>query len=372
MHKKIKDYVWFKLRNDHSSDHLEKKEEISSNIMERYDELFEQSNDEENAYVEAIKTIGEFVEEDVEQVAYKPEFAEMLLVSATVLSIISLLATLLSAVAGIIIVGTSITLYAVGAVYLYQYSKFTANEEYDIQKYQTFLNKTFSYMKTNFIFWSLSLSLIISQLIYSIVLVIATISTINNMSIEDFFGVYFFSILGFFIVLAIIGSMFISLYRKLMKKYTDLTGDDDVQSVGMKARIFLGKRSERKTNWFLNKWFYSAINIIVIIFLILDIIGTSSFYNDDYNNLVNLVLVLNSSFIVFYGVVTALYLLGKIKRRLLVPFFNVLSSVTMFLIWIVVNDIARTGSFAGPFFFIAGIVFIILLIIDYSMNRTLK
>ncbi|NLD49364.1 MAG: hypothetical protein GX660_19580, partial [Clostridiaceae bacterium] len=79
MHNKIREYVFFKLRNDHSNDHLEKKEEIISNIIERYDELFQRSNDEEYAYVEAIKTIGEFIDEgDLDEGAYKPEFAEML------------------------------------------------------------------------------------------------------------------------------------------------------------------------------------------------------------------------------------------------------------------------------------------------------
>jgi hypothetical protein len=275
-------------------------------------------------------------------------------------------------VVGVVIVGISITLYAVGAVYLYQLSKFTESKEYDIKKYQNFLDKTFSYMKTNFTFWAISLSLIIAQLIYGILLMIVTLQAIDNMNVQDMFGIYYVSILGFFIVSAIIGSLFISLYRKLMKKYSELSGNDDIQSVSMKAKTFLGKTGQNKRNIFLSRWFYPVLNVVIILFLIADISVTTRSYTAALEGAVNVVLIMNSFFIVLYLVITVTYVLNVIKQHLLLPIFNIGSSIVFFSIWWIVADIQGTNSINAPFFFFSGILFIILLVIDYSVNRKMK
>lgn len=372
MHKKIIEYVNFKLRNDESSDIQDKKAEIIANTIDRYDELFEKYHDEEYAYIEAIKSIGEVLGEETEETTYRPEFAEMFLISATVLAIISLITTFLSGIAGIILLGISITLYAVGAVYLYQASKFAKTEEYDISKYQLFLDKCFSYMKTNFTFWALTLSILLTKIIYSIFMYIATISSINSISIADFQSIVIFSVISFIIIFLIICLIFVVLYRKLMQKYTALSGNKDIQSVGKKVKLFLNKGTKDKPNLFQNKWFYTIINIIVMIFVVIDIIVTTNSYNYLYTNIVIFTVVFNFVILFAYAVVTTRHFNHQFKNSFFVPIFNIVMSILVFTVWMSFDDIHYTLCSNGPIFFFFGIISIFLFFIDYLLNRKVK
>lgn len=370
MYNKIRDYVFFKLRHDHAEDHLEKKEEIIANISDRYDALYEQTKDQDYAYVEAIKTVGDFSSEINEEEAYKPQLAEMLLVSATVLSVIALLATLLSGLAGVILVGVSMTLYAVGATYLYQYSQFIQTEQYDISKYHRFIDKTFSYMKTNFTFWAISLSLILARLIYHFMLGITAISTMNNLMVEDLFSIFFLTAIGFFIVLAIVGFIFYRLYIRLMEKYKDLTGKDDVQSVALKARTFIGKKTkkvEENHNIFTSKWFYPSIYGIVVIVLLLDILSVMSAYSGSVRPLPSMVIIVNVMLILFNIVISIFFIVRMIKKHLLLPMIQIVVAFFVTLIW-VFSDFRMSGSINGQLYFFVGLIFLVLLIIDYIKN----
>ncbi|AIO18831.1 hypothetical protein KQ51_00952 [Candidatus Izimaplasma bacterium HR1] len=372
MHKKIREYVDFKLKSDHSEDHEEKKEEIISNIIDRYDELYEKTKDKSYSYVEAIKTFGDFPADSTDEDSYKPLVAEMFLVSATVISVISLIVTLLSGVAGAIVVGISITLYAVGAVYLYQYSKFIQREEYDIQKYTSFIDKVFSYMKTNFVFWAISLSLIFTRMIYGIVVLFATVMTMDTLGIEDFYGIITFSVIGFLIVFAIIGSLFIGLYRRLIKKYTDLSGNNDVKSIGLKAKEFITHNYTQKKNIFLRKWFYPVLHLIISLILLIDINVVSDSSEYEWYVLSRFFIIENLIIICLYLLLTILIVLGKIKYHLLIPIINILISVIVFIVWIALESTRSISSVNGPIFFFVGIVFILLFIIDFNLNRKIK
>ncbi len=372
MHKKIRDYVGFKLRSDQSKDREEKKEEIISNIIDRYDELYEDTKDKSYSYVEAIKTFGEFPADSNDVDLYKPQVAEMFLVSATVISVISLIVTLLSGVAGAIVVGISITLYAVGAVYLYQYSQFIQREEYDIQKYTSFIDKVFSYMKTNFVFWAISLSLIFTRMIYGIVLIFATAMTMDSLRIEGFYGILAFSVIGFLIIFAIIGSLFIGLYRRLMTKYSDLSGNINVKSIGLKAKEFITHNYTQKKNIFLRKWFYPVLHLVISVILLIDINVVSDSAVYDWPVLTQFFIIENLIIICLYLLFTILIVLGKIKYHLIIPIANILISVIVFVIWITLESTRSISSVNGPIFFFVGISFILLLIVDFNLNRKIK
>ncbi|MFK5883642.1 MAG: hypothetical protein QM489_04800 [Candidatus Izemoplasma sp.] len=371
MYNKIEEYVIFKLRNDSSKDKDEKKEEILSNIIDRYDALCEKTNDQEYSYIEAIKAYGEFTNEDKEAESYKPEIAEMLLVSATILSVTSLIVTLLSGVAGVIVLGVSITLYSVGTVYLFQFSKFVQSEEYDIEKYNLFIDKTFSYMKTNFIFWSIALSLIFARMIYSLVLLIVLTTTIDTWNIEYFRVLLFLAVVGFFIVFAIIGSLFIVLYRKIMIKYADLTGKNDVKSVWVKAKEFISNEYIPKKNIFLRKWFYPLLNFIIIIILFIDI-RFVNINRSDWDRFNNFFITENFIIISLYILITILFLKEKIKNHLLLPGFTLVISLVGFIIWIVIISSNSVNSQNGPLLLYIGIIFSILFIFDFVLNRKIK
>lgn len=367
MYNKIKEYVFFKLRNDHSTDNLEKKEEIISNISERYDELYQKSNDKEYAYIEAIKTIGEFTEEEIKnEVSYKPEFAEMLLIAATVLSIIGFLGTLFNVLVGLIIVGISITCYAVGAAYLYQFSKFSESEEYDVKKYQIFLDKIFAYMKTNFIFWSLSLSFIISDLIYKAVLMISVTSLFKTFYIDKVFFIYLYSIVISLIALVIIVTCFYNLYKNLMKKYSILSGNDDVKSVGMIANEFIGKSVDNDHNSTIKKIFYIILNGIAFIILAVNTGFEIYLYSFSHNFNMLLFSIINCVLILFYSLVAVLYLVRKIKTSTVKEIFYVISLIILFLIWHA--GILFINHYTLYFIFVA-IVYIVRIIINLVKTR---
>ncbi len=360
------------MRSDRSKDHEEKKDEIISNIIDRYVEMYKDTKDKSYSYVEAIKTFGEFPTDSNDEDSYKPQVAEMFLVSATVISVISLIVTLLSGVAGAIVVGISITLYAVGAVYLYQYSKFIRREEYDIQKYTSFIDKVFSYMKTNFVFWAISLSLIFTRMIYGIIVLFATAMTMDSLRIEDFYGILVFSVIGFLIVFAIISSLFIGLYRRLMKKYTDLSGNNDVKSIGLKAKEFITHNYTQKKNIFLRKWFYPVLHLIISVILLTDINVVSVSAEYEWYAISQFFIVENLVIICLYLLLTILIVLDKIKYHLIIPIINILISVTVFVIWIALESSRRISSVNGPIFFFAGIAFILLFIVDFNLNRKIK
>ncbi len=369
MYTKIREYVNFKLRNDYSSDVEEKKEEIISNIIERYDALYEKTQDESYSYIEAIKNIGEFSEEKEEN-QYKPQFAEMLLVSATVLSVISLIATFLNGVAGIIVIGVSMSLYAVGAMYLYQYSKFVQSEEYDITKYHAFIDKSFSYAMTNFTFWAISLSLIFSRIIYGFLISLLVLTVTGDP--EAVLSILLISVIAFLIALTIVGAVFIGLYRKLMKKYTDLTGKEQVITVGQRVKQFMGKSSSEKGNIFLSSWFYPIFHFIIVIFLIADIIHI---YDRTYNpNIVynELFLIENFTLIFLYVAITFLHIAGRIKHHMIVPLFTLGISITGFIFWLIMANSYYISSFNGEVFFFVGIIFLFLTILDFAINRKIK
>lgn len=381
MHKKIEEYVQFKLRNDHTEDSLEKKEEIISNLIERYDDYLKRTNDEEQSYIETIKTIGDFIDEEDEEINYRPELSEMFLVSASVLAIISLLAVFLNSLVGLIIVGISISLYSVGALYLYQKSKFYETVEFNVRKYRLFLDKTFSYMKTNFTFWAITLTLVITQLIYQFLLWIVAVTTVANYTAgeipditttDDIWYVYVFVVLGFIITFSIIGSFFIVLYRRLMKKYKELSGNSDIQSVGEKAKTFLGNKQTSKSNIFKSKWLYPSLNVIILILLLVDIDTTASYVTQDLVGTVNMVNTISITLVTLYLALNITYFLQVLKNHFILPIFNVVVSIGIITMWFTVEEVSLTRSFQGGIYFVTGIVFLLLLLFDFLVNRKRK
>lgn len=146
MYNKIKSYVSYQLRFDSSTDKDEKIEEITANIFDKYEELLKESNNPEQAYIEAIKTMGDFGQENQEK-THDPNIAEMLILTRTILSVFGLLLTFISTIAGGIVIALSIISYAVGAMYLYQKSQYIKKEEFDLDKHKHYLTKIFFIFK---------------------------------------------------------------------------------------------------------------------------------------------------------------------------------------------------------------------------------
>ena len=109
-----------------------------------------------------------------------------------------------------------------------------------------------------------------------------------------------------------------------------------------------------------------------MVFILLDMNTTYRWINPEFRGIEYAVIALDGVLLIYYVIVTLLHYHGKIKRRLLLPIMNVILSIVVFITYVSVENIQRTHSFIGGLFFIVGIVSIVLLVIDYSLNRDIK
>lgn len=258
MKNKIKAYVDYQFRFDHSKEAEDKKAEIVANLYDRYDQLLEKYHDEEKAYIETIKQIGDFnikEEEIPDEYGIKPSWPDIAMIVATAFAVFGLATTVFSLVYGSIMLAISISLYAASCFYLFNYSQYVKKVEMDVVKHNMLLKKIFQFMKTNFVFWSISISLIASNFIQGL---FSLIGGYGFMTITSFLGsnpqeiiyaaqnLIVVGILTLIILLIVCYSYFKKLYSKLMRKYYYLTGDKSLKSHGQMAKDFLDDDSEVK------------------------------------------------------------------------------------------------------------------------------
>ena len=261
MKDKIREYVEYQFRFDHTINVEETKAEIIANLCDRYDELFAKYQDEEKAYIETIKQMGDFNahQEDIpEEYSIKPSWPDIAMIVATVFAVMGFAVTVFSLTYGAIMVAISISLYAASCYYLYHYSQYVKKTEMDISKHNLLLEKIFQYMKTNFVFWGISISLIASNLIQGIVSLFAgygflTITSLFGTNPSDIFaGAYSLLYIGIItLVISLVACYIIltRLYKKLMRKYYYLTGNQSFKSHIQIAEEFLNGEEKEKVNF---------------------------------------------------------------------------------------------------------------------------
>src|SRR5690554_6936637 len=143
MKEKIRQYVNYQFRFDKREEIEEIKEEITANLIDRYNEYLDSGKSTEQAYIEAIKSMGDFSdnpENDISsEYSIKPSIPDILLLCSTILSIFGLLIILFSNVTGTIVTVISIVLFSGSAYYLYSYSQYIRKEEMNIEKHNLLL-----------------------------------------------------------------------------------------------------------------------------------------------------------------------------------------------------------------------------------------
>jgi len=127
MEDKIREYVNYQFRFDNREDIEEMKEEIIANLIDRYHEYLKEGKSKQEAYIEAIKQMGNFanVEEDIDnEFSLKPSIADVSLVVAMILSVFGLLLLFMNFLAGAITTVISIVCFSSASYYMYANSQY--------------------------------------------------------------------------------------------------------------------------------------------------------------------------------------------------------------------------------------------------------
>lgn len=232
MEEKIIEYVNYKFRFNKSEDVEDVKAEIIANLTDRYYDLLKEGKSMQEAYVEAIKSVGSFSDDLSKESKgndfnLKPSIADVALVIGAVLSIFGLFASLLNITLGLTITIISIVSYAGGAYYLYAYSQYVKLQELDIEKHNLILKKIFKYMKTCYIFWAISISYYVAILFASIVYFIGSMNALSDpFKLYDLIANQI--VVGIIVfIIALVASLlfFTHIYNRLLRKYFELTGE---------------------------------------------------------------------------------------------------------------------------------------------------
>ena len=241
MNEKLKSYVDYYFRFDEREDIEEVKAEVLGNLIDRYEEYLEKY-DEEKAYVEAIKSMGDFKVND--DIVEDPLLVDTGLLISLVTAIFALIGILFNNILGVVLVMVSISLFVASAYILVGKAKVFIEEEKDIERSKYHLQKIFSYMKASFTFWSITLSLLGAKLLYSVVLSMAFLGGMNNgFYEEDFVILLVLSFVVFLLLLVVLLVLSRVIYARLMHQYYLMTGDQDVESKVQKGLSFIKNSS---------------------------------------------------------------------------------------------------------------------------------
>ncbi|MBW4258551.1 hypothetical protein KTG15_12775 [Methanobacterium sp. YSL] len=234
MKDKIKIYVdhYFRFDRRPDLDHL--KAEIISNLSDKYDELIESGVDSEKAYIDVIKSMGDFNPpmDDTVPIEFSelPATPEYTLPTSAIISIFAVIFMFFNTLIGGITTAISIVLYAVGGYYLYAKAMHVKAKQLDIELHKTYLAKIFTYMKTAFFFWTVNLSYLLA-LIGQYVMKQVILLFKPDMEADPDAWLNFIwtaniaSILIFFVAFIVLVIVFYLIYKKLKYQYTLLTGE---------------------------------------------------------------------------------------------------------------------------------------------------
>lgn len=237
MEDKIRKYVAYHFRNKRGKEKDDLIEEVTSNLLERFEELKDTYDDETRAYRETIARMGDFTDVDRDyNPAYTltPELHDAGLLVGVVLGLFGLVAIFLHASLAFLLTVVSIVLFVSSAYYTYHKAQYEKTVNGDIDRFHLYLDKSFSHLKTAFIFWGITFTILFGQLIAGTIIFIEGIN--NPMfvisDLAAFIGLYFFS---FSIATVVIGVFFHHIHAKIMTHYYSLSGKDHLDGTFKKG-----------------------------------------------------------------------------------------------------------------------------------------
>jgi len=239
MEKQIRNYVNHYFRFDHREGLEDLKEEIISNLIDRYNSLIEDGEKQEKAYVESIKSMGDFQAPQNEDVPLEfqrstPALPEYALITSVIFAIFSTILLIINGAIGAIFTAFSISLYAVGSYYLYAKAMHVKSADMDIELYKAYLRKIFKYMKTCFSFWTFNLAFISAVIIQSIATFLTGFMQLDNQISPDqllnLVGVFIMiSIISFVLTFVVFTIISYKIYMRFKYKYYLLTGEKQIK-----------------------------------------------------------------------------------------------------------------------------------------------
>ena len=239
MEKQIRNYVNHYFRFDHREGLEDLKEEIISNLIDRYNSLIEDGEKQEKAYVESIKSMGDFQAPQNEDVPLEfqrstPALPEYALITSVIFAIFSTILLIINGAIGAIFTAFSISLYAVGSYYLYAKAMHVKSADMDIELYKAYLRKIFKYMKTCFSFWTFNLAFISAVIIQSIATFLTGFMQLDNQISPDqllnLVGIFIMiSIISFVLTFVVFTIISYKIYMRLKYKYYLLTGEKQIK-----------------------------------------------------------------------------------------------------------------------------------------------
>lgn len=253
MTNKIRNYVNHYFRFDHREGIEDLKEEVISNLLERFYALIEEGNTEEEAYIKTIKQMGDFQAPENEEIPIEfqrttPAIPEYALISSVIVSIFSTILLFIHPLTGVIFTATSIILYTIGSYYLYAKAMHVKSNMLDIELYKSYLKKIFTYMKTCFGFWSFNLAFvmaIIVQAITGFILGLMTATNVSSDSYQTFFYLFLIlTILSFIVSFIVFAVLSVKLYQRLRHKYYLLTGESVIDSKIKESFDFIKEKDD--------------------------------------------------------------------------------------------------------------------------------
>ncbi|HHU56311.1 MAG TPA: hypothetical protein GXZ48_06470 [Acholeplasmataceae bacterium] len=265
MEQKIKDYVDYHFRFDTRDDIEELKAEIIANLIDRYHDNLKSGKDKEEAYIDAIKQMGDFNTEEANEYKIKPSIADVSLLIASILSVFGLLIMFVNMLVGSLITVISIGAFSGASYYLYSNSQYYKQNYMDIETHHLLLSKIYKWMKTCFTFWTISISILISSIIVNILSDLALIDIINEPSLGNIEELIILLIVIFIIVFIVVALIFIKLYQILMNKYYYLTGKKSPKSMLSDSLTFLNGEKLSIKRIVNSKLFLSIFGLIIMI-----------------------------------------------------------------------------------------------------------
>ncbi len=223
MEQKIKEYVQYHFRLDTREDLDLIKDEITSNLIDRYNDLVQSGLSEEDAYIETVKYLGETHSKEEEE-TIKPTWSTISLVTASSLAFCSILVSFFSSFIGLLVALSSITIFITASYHLYTTSQYQKQEEFDLDPQRSNLRMIMKFFNLNYLPWSISLAISFTGTLLSfLVLLNGEIFITNYYGNSTGFIVFLLFVWGIIFILLIY--LFKILEKRIYKFYKEVTGE---------------------------------------------------------------------------------------------------------------------------------------------------
>jgi|GEM_PF-3104482 len=231
MERRIERYVRHQLRHLSKEERKGHFETISTELIDRYHQAKSEGKSEREAYLEAISAIETVAGIPLPDARFSvpPRAEDAALFVGAALAGGALLVALFNVLAGTILLVASIATFGTGAFFTFSAAEYLKRQGKDKEQYPLKLRKLFSYMRSCFGFYTVTLAFLTAYLIGRTYL-IGRLGALGldpvHLRQADFLYVVGLSVIVFIAALAVFGFLFAFLYRKLGEHYELLTGED--------------------------------------------------------------------------------------------------------------------------------------------------